>query len=354
MTTTITEPNTVRVWIDVDRGAAIRAGRGQYGRVLVELDPAPLTDEQRAEVADHLHTVAYRSGAEYRGGDLTEASRLVGAKQERRSITVPDASIESIAAAIDAHRRHRLELDAEAQAETERRRRADEDAIAAWLAVPDEELLREPCHSYDSWTVRAPDIHGRLADHPEAAQRMDRLRDIAEERRHSAAAAARARTARETARREARQARREAQIAAWVAEHGDENQQARHAEGLLPEDEAVAGIRRQTFACLDNVTRYERITAAEVRAACDDDDAAAYDTPQFATVEAGSLDAEEYETLRAIRERLRAAGVDAECQPREHRGWLDDDEPDGHVVRRRSVLVTATVGELTLSREYAL
>src|SRR5690606_1919180 len=47
-------------------------------------------------------------------------------------------------------------------------------------------------------------------------------------------------------------------VAEWVASHGTAEQQARHAAGLLPMDEAIEAITDQVFAALESYPRYQR------------------------------------------------------------------------------------------------
>jgi hypothetical protein len=47
-------------------------------------------------------------------------------------------------------------------------------------------------------------------------------------------------------------------IAEWVASQGTAEQQARHAAGLLPMDEAIEAMTDRAFAPLETFPRYQR------------------------------------------------------------------------------------------------
>jgi hypothetical protein len=150
--------------------------------------------------------------------------------------------------------------------------------------------------------------------------------------------------------------RRKAQIDAWVAEHGDENQQARHAVRLLPEDEVLYGMRADAFAALNEFPRYAKLTKAEVYSEfgievySGEDDYAP--KVEFSAADATSATAEEFATLQMIQHATtigRIAKLNPRATLREHTGEVDDYGK----VSRKSVLVELTVGEFTFSREYA-
>lgn len=176
--------------------------------------------------------------------------------------------------------------------------------------------------------------------HPQFAE----LREVITERKAAAEQA-------ETERGE----RKKTQIAVWVAEHGDTNQQARFAEGLLPESEVVGAIEAEAFAAAAEWAPYEKITRGDVRATCSESCACAgcdNCSVEFRANIADSLRAEEFERLTE----LRGALPDAEITPRFHKGWCEDDDckfPAGHV-ERLSLQAKITVGEFIFTREFAL
>jgi hypothetical protein len=143
---------------------------------------------------------------------------------------------------------------------------------------------------------------------------------------------------------EKRQANRRT-LAAWIADHGSENQRQRLAAGLLPWREAHAAMEGFLFAPLQEFPLYERFDPADVciceragQEAC---------KPKFESVDATELTAEEWDRLSAIQ----AVVPDGQFQLREHRARCKSRvEP----LMRRGVIVKRTVGSLTFKREFAL
>ena len=153
---------------------------------------------------------------------------------------------------------------------------------------------------------------------------------------------------------EAAAQRKSIQIAEWVATQGTQNQQERLAAGLLPEDEVIDAFRATTFAPTDEIPRYVRITATEVRALCDDDDADERrgEDVRFTSKSATFATSAQWALISRLQEIF---GSSATIVLKEHRGSWDcgNEDHDLHELERDSVLVTATVGEITVSREFA-
>ena len=153
--------------------------------------------------------------------------------------------------------------------------------------------------------------------------------------------------------------RRRAQLAAWVADHGSDNQKKRFARGMLPESEIVDGIRAQAFASLNDFMfpRYSRIKDEHVKNRAEGviPDHVLEDAKIcYSCNELKQCDEEAFDGFMKIEETIKKDHPDAVCALYEHVGWVDgyDDENDPEV-REKSIKVTLTVGELTLSREYA-
>lgn len=141
---------------------------------------------------------------------------------------------------------------------------------------------------------------------------------------------------------QAAKARREAQISEWVYKKGTANQQARHAIGLLPEQEVIDCIRDEVFQPLAEFARYERMTRQGI---CE---CAGYTCETtFDVDDAKDLTAEQYDVYEKVKELM----PEATLEPRLHSGKGVECES---VVERYALLVTVVVGELKLSREYAL
>lgn len=184
--------------------------------------------------------------------------------------------------------------------------------------------------------LRDPRIVARRAEADGALQPL--LADYERVRAERAAA-----TAQREAEAKAKAERRTAQLAAWV-NMAPLAIRKRAARGLLPEADIIAGIRDDVFAPLADLPRYERMSGADVRAHYAD----AYgERVEFATTDAESATDDDI----ALIERIEAALPGCTCTLRVHSGWIGDD-PDTSL-DRYSVRVEVTVGELTLSREYA-
>jgi hypothetical protein len=141
-------------------------------------------------------------------------------------------------------------------------------------------------------------------------------------------------------------------LAAWVALHGTAEQQARHAAGVLPMDEAVESITDQVFAALSDRPRYARDGAERLQAHLRQ-----FPLYAHAVVTAADLlitgtnavksTASQWRTLQKIQ----AAIPDATVVLRLHKlTWKrDSSAPPLTLV---GILATTKTGPFTLRREY--
>ena len=119
----------------------------------------------------------------------------------------------------------------------------------------------------DDGPIHAPEFQELVAS---LRRRADaRKRDEAAERAAGEAArVASARSEEEEAVRKreygAKEALRQKAIKDWVEEHGDDSQQARLREGLLPEEEILEAVVNEVFEDLDDQTRYDPIRLDQV------------------------------------------------------------------------------------------
>lgn len=351
MPTIIADSTTpVRAWLTIDAKAAVLAGRNRYGKALVEIDPAKLTPEERGMLV-RLPSLDLSGGRETYGANLYDVTQPANSSTSRDCpaefrLAIPDASLESVRAAIIAAGKWQAWLAARDEEAAAKRRAERIIAADAWMARSDEELIIPDPYA----RARRVAVGVDASDHPLAAEILERLFRLQENaNQHNSALDAR--NAENERRKEAEGAaagmRRRAQIAAWIAEHGTDSQRRRAARKMLPEEEAVSAIRNEAFAPLDALRRYERLKAEDVRAACENDDEEAEvefraeDTTEATDVEFARL--EEIETV------VKGAGLKAVCMLRRHVGICG-----GCEIQRASVMVIATVGELTLSREFAV
>lgn len=147
--------------------------------------------------------------------------------------------------------------------------------------------------------------------------------------------------------------RREEQLAKWVSRYGTPDQKKRQAEKLLPEDEVVAAIREQAFSPLEDLPRYERITKKELAAAAREAGRADLVGSKVEFVVLPSKTATKAQF--AVKEAILAKLPEAEVVLRDHLAYYDaaSDELDPEVLRK-SAYVKLRIGELRLSREYAV
>ena len=325
----------MRCKIEIDREAAIAAGNSQYGPVVVDCEISLLSPELLEELA----TCPEDQGVTDVAGFLDQAS----APDERQfwprlSGPYGDAVTQFLRARI-AIRARRAEKKIAEQAEKSRQ-------IAAYLEGAREAPVGDFLHQQgEKWFVRPPlprpygisesDTLAALAARIAQAQAIATQRNSQIAIRAELAAQAEAEAA----------TRRAEQIAAWVREHGSENQRGRHALELLPESEVLHEIRNAAYLPLDGFTRYQRIVRDDLEhegGCCEDADL------DCQTADAAELEAEEYDQLVLIRA---AAPEGAEVTVREHACTCEQCEA---VLSRRSARVALVVGELKFSREYAL
>lgn len=79
---------------------------------------------------------------------------------------------------------------------------------------------------------------------------------------------------------------------------GTENQRARYAEGLLPEDELLAIARAELFAPFNDIRPFRKMKPTE----CKHKSRLCHGRIEFETRDAGELEHDDYEALKKIRE----------------------------------------------------
>jgi hypothetical protein len=166
-----------------------------------------------------------------------------------------------------------------------------------------------------------------------------------------------ARQARGRARRDEESARHDARTRAieeWIARTGTEEQQARHAAGLLPVDEVIQALTDDAFAVLKDQPRYEP-TAAEglqayLRSLTGRPDLVVAPLDfEVKGAPAPSATAAQW----AVMGRLQSLVPDAVVTLRDHRiSWRR--EPHLPALVRRGARVERAVGPFTLRREFAV
>lgn len=139
-------------------------------------------------------------------------------------------------------------------------------------------------------------------------------------------------------------------IAAWVAEHGTDEQRERHAAGLLPMAEAIEAITDEAFAALASKPRYVLDGADRLRRSIPGCDVEAIDSTalRVQSEDAQTATAEQFALVREIQSLVPATSVVL----RRHRIAVAVGAPALAVVAF-GVLVSQKLGVLLLRREFA-
>ena len=336
----------MNVKVHIDRAAAIKAGSARYGDVVVQVDPAALTQEQREVLAS----------LDERGGITDLTSQLYNHANDmppRPCLSGPDP-----AAWIDWHIASR-EVAKSLKEAALAKAKAEADRYVDWAGTrPLDEWVTL---AYSEWRATYPKSDDRNIQAPPQYSRRDYPTEVIESVHERLAelydlgrAEAQRRNEQSKQRREAAEAvmvaaeqRKAEQIANWVRDHMDDNAQGRFKLGLLPTDEVLASLREHVFADLAPFPRYQRIDSDDIDHL---DGCSEYGDPGMSceTEAAESLTAEQFTVMASIRE---SAPEGATVEARVHTCCCDDCEAG---IVRFSALVTVPFGELTFSREYSL
>ncbi len=376
---------TVSVIVQIDRAEAIRQGRAQYGQVVVQINPADLTQDEREQLAASpektgvLDPLDVYGGADYRPviGNVDEPLAVVRELLTARKKWAAMAAEKQAQKKLDYDRRqteYRAEYAAKC-ANPEKwvgthyrtnRPEINEPGYSGFFASDQADLVRElpesraaraeaekniaqqiaekiadyvnQCANPDNWIdidgeVNQPESgwltqkeNTEIAGRPESQAAKTAAEKIITERAAAKVLAAK---------------RRAAQISSWIDTHGSANQQARHTAGLLPEAEVLDAIRSEAFAPLVSFPRYKKMEAANL---WHDD---CYGKIEFSVDDADEINAEQWDTMAKIRALMPTATLTA----RKHTAECGD---CAVAETRYSLHAAITVGELELTREYAL
>lgn len=338
--------------IKINKKDALLAGLDNQGDYEIEFDPAQLTLEERQELIECDFYVDRRisfKGFSFKNGwrpALDSVHRPVAPTvEELRKVL------------IDMIRARKEIFKIEADFEEKKKQEALEMAIQ-WAKRPIEKNL-EYNHRTKSYECRlgepiykAAKQNNEIREAIEDAQslcfwvnlanQVDEIKSEAEKAAQKAAL---------LAEQEAIFKRRHAQITAWVAEYGDENMKARHAEGVLSSTEVTDAMRNQLFKPFDGFSRYERLQASDVCNGYEDYEYSGikYHDVEFTVENEGiTLTAKEFEQLRKIHT---VAPQGATITPRDHVATCEQCD---NTVHRISVKVEIQAGEFRFSREYQL
>lgn len=137
-------------------------------------------------------------------------------------------------------------------------------------------------------------------------------------------------------------------FSAWVAEHGTENQRARHEACVLPEQEVIDAMADQAFAVV-TVARYRPITRAECLDALADPDDAPTSEPTCQGSDPDALTAAQWDALTAVSNALPDGSV---VKVRRIQCGLYDSLRDDDVARYQ-VHAKVHIGPITVVRAFA-
>ncbi len=356
------EMNKVNVLVNVNREAAILAGRKQYGKTVVDIDPADLSEEQRKTLASlpvnendcsNLTEVSYKSP---RGANSY-------CHVTKKLPPIKDASPESIKALLDAYPQIFLACVAEEKPKVaeykakEELQQAEEaakkPAIELWKADKLEALIAKYLNS-DVHELIGKKLPSSLAtclidnkwyrfELPISDERVKVRIDEVQALNDAAKVYA-----------DAAPMRKQAQIDAWVTAHATDGQRRRFARGLLPEAEILNGMCDTVFGWLNEFTRFVKITDAEVlKAENDDDDIydSEADACEYESKEATKATDDECNKLEAIERAVLTEHPSAKTTLTNHNGGLSRN--NHWSVTRKSILVETMVGEIKFARHYA-
>lgn len=337
----------MKVNVCIDRSAAILAGREVFGNQQVDLSLEGLSQEQRAAVA----SAPIKNGVP----DLTAAvGYLPDGQPEMPKLAdaEPLPWLEWRVAALRTIAAQKAKEDAAFETSVER--------YIRWACEQPAEAFLKPAYPGASDVKVGYPAKDTFADAPDLPRDRDlpggvpqRIREaladlsaqaqvLADARNAEVARAAQARVEA----REAAEQRRAQQIAAWVAEHMDENAHERFALGLLSETEILKGMHDAMFRCMDDVPRYCGIGVDDL----EHEETCCGDPPEISctTKEAESVDAATFDAFRRIRD---AAPKDWTFRLMRHRCTCDECEAS---LDRFSVDAAVQIGELTLQRKFAV
>jgi hypothetical protein len=335
----------MKATIYIDGKTALLAGLDNQGDYTIDFDPADLTPEQRTELA-------------LSDTDNDDVFKACVINHTTYSYGIASPDLDALRTILNKRIVERRKKDAERAAEAAKRDAEDLTNVLAWAHGPSDKLVRydyrfprnnvswPPCYeNNEDATRKIAKSHPEVQEAIEDAEALvfwlnaeQKIREMQSERWAGEAAE------KEAAEKEAADARRAAQLSAWVAKHGTENQRARALEGLLPEDEIIDAIRAVAYAPLDALPRYEKIKRTDF-CECDGE----YQTPNvdFDVEDADDVSADEYDQICKIRALMPRAAVTL----RRHSGGCETCKNE---MTLAGIMVRLTVGEFSLSREYAV
>jgi hypothetical protein len=340
----------MKVKIHIDRAAAIRAGRDVYGDTVIAVNLADLTEDERdvlAAAPAHAGTI-----------DLTDAHANKWPGQYPRPPVLADAddALDAARAWLAWRGACRAERERVAEKEAAKKALDQQEAIrrigeyiAYWRNQPAESFVQRGVAELPQGGGDLPSLPNgfqfselrRMAEKALAGKIEEARMLVVERKRNAPQDLAEAERAKAEAER-----RRAAQLVGWVNEHGTVSQQGRLKLGLLPEAEILDLISGVVYTPLDGFVRFEKIRCSDIehRSECVGPEGGI----DYSTTVPEALTAGEFALCQDIE---RAAPQGAMLKVLAHAAEC---RTCGAGLIRKSLRVALQVGELGITREYAL
>lgn len=327
----------ITIEIEIDRAAAILAGKAQFGKTTVAIDPGLLTPDQREEM------VCLRANVSNGTLFLPRAQGQDVRYESSVGYTTPivEPTQDTIAKALDEHRARRIAYTANHDAwkakEEQERRDSLEKSAREWIEYPVRSRLFS--NRIGGLDVLLPPYveRDRLPADLQSAWDAAIAEAQTEATRLNAAAKARAEATQQAAAEKGRI--RVQSLATFLAEHGTEVQKKRRAANLMPDEEILDLVRNHVFSPLEHLPRYERMKKSDFSAA---------DVSFEASNAVRATDAQ-YEAMEAIKSLVPGSDVTL----REHVATVSNYDGEDETYTRLGYLVSIDWNGWPLSREYA-
>jgi len=333
----------------ISEAAAVRAGQSTHGDVVVDVDPALLSADQREELLRCWGTPRHLTPNAMVYGTLKALPELdASTPPEEAVVLLLDARLALREAQTVKQAKEAAEKEAEREAGIQAILDAGVDAIverAQRRASTERVYVGQASAFWQELPGYAQELNAN--DQRLVILRAEYQQRVADENaRRKAEALAHAEQI--EAKRTAAEERKAAQISAWIKEFGTESQKKRLSVDLLPESEVLDGMRGQAFAPLEAFAplakewaRYEKLVPKDF---CECDYEKSRDI-SYETTPATEATEDTFDYLEQIKELMPAATVTIE----DHTGTCSTCEQSA---TRQAFRVEVVVGEFTFSRLY--
>ena len=325
----------IQVVVNINRATAIRAGKASYGYAPITVDPAKLPDDLRETLAK-----------------LSQTSRPQHEPILLLDIECPTPEVtpQTVELMLAAYRDKLAGMERKKAEEKAAEKTLKDKALKIWLEAPVEQLIytdfknnlayKTPDWPFDAKTDATSEYLAKKAELEEEISRRQ---------------AENARITQELAKRAAEaELRRQAQLEIWVAEKATPIQKQRRHEGLMCDDEIVAGLQKEAWEPLSGLTVFKKITPEEIKVNLnvndddDDDDDDDYDYWKEEPVTVTDVEFIDFDRVRAT---IKKVYPNAIIKLLLHCGGVTYKQP---IVRKLSARTTIEVGEFIFMREFAV